>query len=528
MNLQHDEVVKKFDMAAVVLVSVVTLFEIIIGKRMFCKVSFVVATRLGIKLDLSLKKSGSEIPWYQILVTLTLICYLISVLVENKNVLLNTVWDIIHKVCKRPSKISQDPEQGEELQSMSRRAEFSESQSAGLERSVLSPTNSSPADPIEAVGVPRIIQITAYRSSALQGVPSVHKEDESQQEGLSSGLSSSEAKSDLSEGQESKQMVSPSSQEDTGVLQECVSKSEKSFSRLDTLSSVGAQQAPGSDLESATVVSPSHEKILQTEYQSNEIHSNENGKQPGELFPRLDTLSSVGAQLALGNDLEYTTVVYPSHMEIPSTEDQSNGIHSDENGEQPGELLPRLYTLSSAGAQLALGNYIESFTVVSPSHKEIPPTEDQSNGIHSDENGEQPGETFPRLYTLSSAGAQLVLGNDLESTTVVYPSHEEIPPTEDQSNGIHSDENGEQPGESSQEILWKASFLVVIFSFTLVFIINIVDIKNELAINLAERLNILIHYCLPFYWVILVDECFFVSKRLVRTWLAEYCSIYFD
>ena len=118
--------------------------------------------------------------------------------------------------------------------------------------------------------------------------------------------------------------------------------------------------------------------------------------------------------------------------------------------------------------------------------------------------------------------------NNSESAPVVSPSSEGIPQVEDQSNETQQHDNGEQSGDSAQETSWKASFLIAIFSFTLGFIFTIVDMKNGVAIGVVERLNILAHYCLPFYWVILVDECYLVSKRTVRTWLAEYCSIYFD
>ena len=278
-----------------------------------------------------------------------------------ENFSLNTVWEIIRKLCKRPSQISQDPERGEELKSISRTAEASASQSAGLDRSELSPTNSSPADPQEEVGMSRIIQVTAHTPPALLEVPSVHKEVESQQGRLSFRLSSSAVQPTLSEDQESK--VLSLGRKDTHVLQGGVSKSEKSS---------------------------------------------------------------------------------------------------------------------------------------------------------------------PRLQTLSRFGDQLGLKNNSESAPVVSPSSEGIPQVEDQSNETQQHDNGEQSGDSAQETSWKASFLIAIFSFTLGFIFTIVDMKNGVAIGVVERLNILAHYCLPFYWVILVDECYLVSKRIVRTWLAEYCSIYFD
>ena len=70
--------------------------------------------------------------------------------------------------------------------------------------------------------------------------------------------------------------------------------------------------------------------------------------------------------------------------------------------------------------------------------------------------------------------------------------------------------------------------MIAILAFIGCFIFILSDVKKGLAFGVIERLTILSCYCLPFYWVLLVEECYLVSKRIVRTWLADYCSIYFD
>ena len=82
---------------------------------------------------------------------------------------------------------------------------------------------------------------------------------------------------------------------------------------------------------------------------------------------------------------------------------------------------------------------------------------------------------------------QLGLENNLESAPVVFPSHEDIPQAEDQSNETHQHGHGEQSGDSSQQASWNVSFLIAIFSFTLGFIFTIVDMKNGLAIGTGEK-----------------------------------------
>ena len=364
LNLQHDEFVKKFDVAAVVIVAVITIFELIMGNGMFCIPPFatmLLATRVGTTVDMRVpfNASGSGFPWYTILASLAFVVYLVSVLIENKGYLVYMVWQIKCNLFKRKSKINHDPELGEELQTMSTEARVS--QCIGLERSVTSPFNSNPEDS------PRIIQVAAYQPSDSPEVLSVHKEVESQLEKLSSRnetMICTEFQDARSEQQEPKSVVSPSCQEDTRVMQESVSQSEKSF-------------------------------------------------------PRLETFSYSGD---------------------PAT--------------------------SAAG--------------------------------HSD------------------------------SASVLPVPQEETPETENYSNGAQPHESGEQPGESSQENSWKASFMIAILAFIGCFIFILSDVKKGLAFGVIERLTILSCYCLPFYWVLLVEECYLVSKRIVRTWLADYCSIYFD
>ena len=146
LNLQHDEFVKKFDVAAVVIVAVITIFELIMANAMFCIPPFatmLLATRVGTTVDMRVpfNASGSGFPWYTILASLAFVVYLVSVLIENKGYLVYMVWQIKCNLFKRKSKINHDPELGEELQTMSTEARVS--QCIGLERSVTSPFNSN-------------------------------------------------------------------------------------------------------------------------------------------------------------------------------------------------------------------------------------------------------------------------------------------------------------------------------------------------------------------------------------------------
>ena len=100
--------------------------------------------------------------------------------------------------------------------------------------------------------------------------------------------------------------------------------------------------------------------------------------------------------------------------------------------------------------------------------------------------------------------------------------------TEDHLNVAQLQDSIEQPEESFQITSWKASFLIVTLTCTLGFICILADMRNGLAVGVLERLLILAYYCLPFYSVILVEECFLVSKRIVRTWLSDHFAIYFD
>ena len=74
LNLQHDAVVKNFDIAAGVIASVITIFELIMGNGTFCQASgaiILLATRVGTPLSLEepFKASGSGLAWYRIVVT---------------------------------------------------------------------------------------------------------------------------------------------------------------------------------------------------------------------------------------------------------------------------------------------------------------------------------------------------------------------------------------------------------------------------------------------------------------------------
>ena len=291
MNLQHNKVVRKLDIAAFVIVSVITLIELIISHGIFCQSQFamyLLATRVGITLDLDVpfKTSGSKIPWNPILVTLAVIVYIISVLVENKD----HIKDFLPKLSNRTSQINQAPE---ELQSISRTTEAQLSQSV-IDEPAPSPLISNPEDPQVQVGLPRIFQVAAYHPSALSQGLSVNEEVELQ----------------------------------------------------------------------------------------------------------------------------------PEHQE-----------------------------------------------------------------------------------TFSVAPSSL---------------------TEDRLNVAQLPDNGEHPVESFQETPWKAYFLIASLTFTLGFISIVVDMKNGLAVGVMEKLLILAYYCLPFYLVILIDECFLVSKRIVRTWLSDHFAIYFN
>ena len=359
MNLQHDEVVKKLDIAAVAIVSVITLFELIISQGIYCKApyaTFLLATRVGTTSDLQepFKTSGTGIPWNPSLVTVAVIVYLVSVLVENreniKKYSLDTVLQILPKLPKRTSQIEQDPEQGEELQSASSTVEARRAVTFVLDRPLSFPTNSGRSQ--EVARLSEIIQVAAYKPSTSPEEPSVCGEDTSETRTSSSrheAMACSKDRPAPSETQDSTS-VAPFCQEDIRVQQEVVTRPEK-------------------------------------------------------LFPRCETLAC---------------------------------------------------------------------------HEERP-------------------------------------GNTENLVSVLHPTTEG-----------HSNTTPTPEGESAQETSWKASFLIVFFSFMIGFIFILADMKNGLAIGVFERLLILAYYCLPFYWVLLVEECYLVSKRIFRSSLADYFSIYFD
>ena len=438
MNLQHDAVAKKFDIAAVVISSGVTIFELIIGNGIFCQATgaaLFLVTKVGTPLYLEepFKASGTGLAWYRIFVTMATICYLITVLVENKeylqNFLLDTVWGSIQKLCKSTSKVNQDPEQGEELQSIST-AEASESQNTDWDRSVSSPANSNHADPQKEEGLPEIIQVAAYQPPASQ---SVIEEVESQPQRLPSRLSYPAAQLTLLERQDTKYLVS--CLEKTRVQQDNVSQLDQLCPRLARHS------------ESGTVVFLTQDKIFQNGFNLNEKQLNGNREQ---LHGNGEQQDGSGKQIH-GNTA-------PPH---------GNGEKPNGNAEQP------------------YGNEGQTHWNAGQPHG----------------NAEQPHR----------------IGEQLNGYAEQPNENSEEP---------HG--NGKQPGESSQESLWKSSFLIAILAFSLCFIFTILDMQNGLAIAVVERLLRLNYYCMPFYWVILVDECFFVSKRILRTWLADYFSIYFD
>ena len=262
MNLQHDVIVAKLDIAAVFIVSGITILELILGHGKFCTAPFatvLLETRIGptAGLEIPFKTSGSGLPWYSILVALALLVYLISVLVENKEYLrnfsLDTVWNFIPKLSMRTSQINQDPEQGEELQSPPRTAGAKVSQSFGLDNLVSIPPNLNLTGPSETVGLARIIQVAAYRPSVSPQVLSVHEEVASQ-----AGRN----------------------------RQETMSQSEKSFPRLETFSYSGDQTASATEVsDSATVVPVSQEEIPQTDDGSNVVQRHTSREQPGESDP---------------------------------------------------------------------------------------------------------------------------------------------------------------------------------------------------------------------------------------------------
>ena len=358
MNLQHDEVVKKLDIAAVLIVSVITIFELIVSHGIYCKApyaTFLLATRVGTRLDQQepFKTSGSGISWNPILVTLAVIVYLISVLLKNKknikNCLLNTVLQILPKLCKRSSQIKLDPEQGK-LQFTSSTAGARGALSIGLDRPLSSPIDSAGSP--EVTMLSKIIQVAAYKPSTLQEVHSVCEEDESQ-----TGRSSLR------------------------------------------------------------------------------------------------------------------------HEAMSCSEDEPAPLKTEES----------MYVVPSSKAERRVAQ----------------------KGVT------QPETSILSCETLTCHGDQPVHTNNLAS--VLHPS------TED-----HSIIAQPQVKESAQEISWKVSFIIVFFSFLIGFIFILADMKNGLAVGVFERLIIFAYYCLPFYWVILVEECYLVSKRIVRSWLSENFSIYID
>ena len=81
--------------------------------------------------------------------------------------------------------------------------------------------------------------------------------------------------------------------------------------------------------------------------------------------------------------------------------------------------------------------------------------------------------------------------------------------------------------QSNRDTSWKVTFLFGILASIICLIVTITDMKNGVAVGGFVRVNILANYCLPFYWVMVVEECYLVSRRIVRTWLADYWSSYF-
>ena len=119
---------------------------------------------------------------------------------------------------------------------------------------------------------------------------------------------------------------------------------------------------------------------------------------------------------------------------------------------------------------------------------------------------------------------------EVATNAVISPSNFEarMPHSQARMDTEQAEGNGEPPGKSRQETSWKISFLLGIIAFILCLIFAIADMKNGLAVSVSVRLGIIAYYCLPFYWVILVEECYQVSKRIARTWIAEHLCIYYD
>ena len=125
INLQHDEAVKRLDMTILFIVSIITIFELKIGRGSICRADYArfnLDTKTGSRLNLGevFKNSESEIPWIRIIVALALICYIFSVLVENKHhidhFLLHKVRQFAYRLFRGPEQVGQDLEQGEECQ----------------------------------------------------------------------------------------------------------------------------------------------------------------------------------------------------------------------------------------------------------------------------------------------------------------------------------------------------------------------------------------------------------------------------
>ena len=82
--------------------------------------------------------------------------------------------------------------------------------------------------------------------------------------------------------------------------------------------------------------------------------------------------------------------------------------------------------------------------------------------------------------------------------------------------------------EAKKEKNWKMSFFLGFFISFMTLLIIIVGVRTRLVVEIMSKLYLLCFFCLPAYWVLMIDDCYAVAKRKTKVWLAHCFNIYID
>ena len=82
--------------------------------------------------------------------------------------------------------------------------------------------------------------------------------------------------------------------------------------------------------------------------------------------------------------------------------------------------------------------------------------------------------------------------------------------------------------EAKKEKNWKMSFFLGFFVSFMTLLIIFVGVRTRLVVEIMSKLYLLCFFCLPAYWVLIIEDCYAVAKRKTKVWLAAYFNIYID